>query len=64
MVEYCLGRMIGFEQAAQVTDTLVEDASGDEGVMTVLQFGTDERIEIALARLAALIATSEEFSFR
>jgi uncharacterized protein (DUF1800 family) len=64
MVEYWLGRMIGYEPAAQVIDTLIDDTSGPAGIMTGLNFGTDQQIENAFARLAALITTTEEFSFR
>ncbi len=64
MVEYWLGRMIGFESAPEVTNALTEDALGPAGVMNDLEFGQKEDIEEAFARMAALIATTEEFSSR
>lgn len=64
MVEYWLGRMIGYEPPSEVINTLIDDASGSAGIMTGLNFGTAKNIEDAFARLAALISTSEQFTFR
>jgi uncharacterized protein (DUF1800 family) len=64
MVEYWLGRMIGYEPSAAVVDTLIDDASSSAGIMTGINFGTAKNVEDAFARLAALISTTEEFSFR
>jgi len=64
MVEYWLQRMIGFEPSAAVMNTLIDDSASNAGIMTGINFGTAENVEHAFARLAALISTSEEFSFR
>lgn len=64
MVEYWLQRMIGFEPSAAVMNTLIDDSASNAGIMTGINFGTAENVENAFARLAALISTSEEFSFR
>lgn len=64
MVEYWLQRMIGFEPSAAVINTLIDDSASGAGIMTGINFGTAENVEHAFARLAALISTSEEFSFR
>ena len=64
VVEYWLGRMIGYEPSAEVTNTLIEDASGFQGVITALDSGSEEDIEYTFTRLAGLITTTEESSFR
>lgn len=64
IVEYWLGRMIGYEPPPEVVNTLIDDASGSAGVMTGLNFGTAKNVEDAFARLAALISTTEQFTFR
>ena len=64
MVEYWLGRMIGFEPSAAVVNTLIDDASSLAGIMTSLNFGSAKNVEDAFMRLASLISTTEEFSFR
>lgn len=63
-VEYWLGRMVRFEPDGDIVTTLTEDASGSAGIMTALNFGTAENVENAYRRLAALIATTEAFSYR
>ncbi|MEQ8734646.1 MAG: DUF1800 domain-containing protein [Rhodospirillaceae bacterium] len=64
MVEFWLGRMIGYEPSEQVVNTLIDDAIGPAGIMTGLNWGAAADIESSFARLAALISTTEEFSFR
>lgn len=64
IVEYWLGRMIGYEPPSEIVNTLIDDASGSAGVTTGLNFGTAKNIEDAFARLASLISTTEQFTFR
>lgn len=64
VVEYWIGRMIGYEPSAEVTNALIDDATGAQGVITALNFGDAEDIEYTFTRLVGLIATSEEFSYR
>ncbi len=63
-VEYWIGRMIGYEPEGDIVTALADDASGSAGVLTALNFGSATDLENAYARLAALISTSEAFSFR
>jgi hypothetical protein len=58
------GRIIGFEPSAAVVNTLIDDASRLAGIMTSRNSGTAKNVEDAVMRLASLISTTEEFSFR
>ncbi len=64
VVEYWLGRMIGYEPSAKVTNALIDDATGFQGVIMAIDFGDEEDIEYTFTRLVGHIATSEEFSYR
>ena len=66
IVEYWVERLVGYELSAETTDALLTDASTSfDGVMEALNNKNDpERIESALGRLTAMIAATEEFSYR
>jgi len=64
IVEYWVGRMVGYQLNAAAMNSLVADQAGANGVPAAVRTSTASRIETAHRRLVSLIATSEEFSLR
>ena len=69
LVEYWVGRLVGFALAAPTMTALVADQGGSQGVLAAVRAGMTTtaqiaRIETALRRLVSMIATTEEFSYR
>ncbi len=64
VVEYWVGRMVGYSLPPASMDALVKDVSTSPGVMAAYASQGAMNIENALRRLALLIATSPEFAMR
>ncbi len=65
VVEYWVGRMLGFEPNAAVMNALIVDQAGPYGVPFQRNIPNNaENIELVYRRLVSLIATSEEFAYR
>jgi uncharacterized protein (DUF1800 family) len=64
IVEYWVGRMVGYSLPRTSMDALVKDVMTPPGVMAAYASGGITNIENALRRLALLIATSPEFAMR
>jgi hypothetical protein len=64
IVEYWVGRMVGYSLPPASMDALVKDVSTSPGVMAAYASQGITNIENALRRLALLIATSPEFAMR
>jgi uncharacterized protein (DUF1800 family) len=62
LVEYWVGRMIGYETPAM--SALAADQTGPQGTITAAQGNNRQRIETALRRLVALITTTRDFVYR
>ena len=64
VVEYWVGRMVGYSLPPASMDALVKDVSTSPGVMAAYASQGAMNIENARRRLALLIATSPEFAMR
>lgn len=64
IVEYWVGRMVGYRLPQASMDALVKDVTTSPGVMAAYASQGITNIENALRRLALLIATSPEFAMR
>ena len=64
VVEYWVGRMIGYQLSGNGMNALVSDQAGTSGVPIMVRSGNATRIEQAHRRLVSLIATTEEFTLR
>ncbi len=64
IVEYWVGRMVGYTLPQASMDALLKDVMTSPGVMAAYASGGITNIENALRRLALLIATSPEFAMR
>ena len=64
VVEYWVGRMVGFELGNGGMNALVADQAGGSGVPAMARTNNANRIEQAHRRLVSLIATTEEFTLR
>jgi len=64
IVEYWVGRMIGYSLPPAAMNALVRDVNTSPGVMAAYASKGVMNIENALRRLALLIATSPEFAIR
>jgi len=64
IVEYWVGRMVGYTLRPDAMDALVADVMGPIGVLAAYRSHGITNIENALRRLAVLIATSPEFTVR
>ncbi len=64
IVEYWVGRMVGYSLPQASMDALVKDVMTSPGVMAAYASQGITNIENALRRLALLIATSPEFAMR
>lgn len=64
IVEYWVGRMVGYSLPQASMDALVKDVMTSPGVMAAYASQGITNIENALRRLALLIATSPEFAVR
>ena len=65
VVEYWVGRMIGYEPSAAVMDTLIADQAGPYGVPYQRSLPNNStNVELVYRRLVSLIAAAEEFALR
>jgi uncharacterized protein (DUF1800 family) len=64
IVEYWVGRMVGYQLNQGAMDRLVLDQAGSSGIPAAVRTNNVSRIETAHRRLVSLIAASEEFSLR
>ena len=62
VVEYWMGRMIGYDTPA--IPGLITDQAGANGVLAALKTKNVKKIEAAFRRLVALITTTREFVYR
>ena len=64
LVDYWVGRLVGYQLSAAAMNTLVIDQAGAVGVLNALKTNNAATIESAYRRLVSLIATTEEFTLR
>jgi uncharacterized protein (DUF1800 family) len=64
VVDYWVGRMVGYRLPDSAMNTLVSDQATVNGVPAALKTNSVSRIENAYRRLAGLIAATEEFTLR
>jgi uncharacterized protein (DUF1800 family) len=64
IVDYWVGRLVGYELRPEGMQALLDDMYAPFGVMAAYESGGILNIENALRRLAVLIATSPEFAVR
>lgn len=69
LVEYWVGRMVGYTLASTTMNALINDQGGNQGVLAAVRNGMTTatqiaRVETALRRLVSMIATTEEFAYR
>ena len=64
IVEYWVGRMVGYQLNQNAMNGLIADQSGNNGIPAAVRTNNATTIENAHRRLVSLIATSEEFTLR
>ncbi len=64
IVEYWVGRMVGYQLSPNAMNSLITDQAGSNGVPAAVKSNNASRVETAHRRLISLIATSEEFALR
>ena len=64
IVEYWVGRMVGYQLSTEAMQALVADQAGSSGVPAAVRLNRATNIENAHRRLVSLIATTEEFTLR
>ncbi len=64
IADYWIGRMIGFQPESSTYNALVSYIAGAGGIMGALKANKAGQIEIGFRKLVALIAATEEFTYR
>jgi uncharacterized protein (DUF1800 family) len=64
IVEYWVGRMVGYQLNQSAMNSLIIDQAGANGIPAAVRTNNTTTIDNAHRRLVSLIATSEEFTLR
>ena len=64
VVEYWVGRMIGYQLPGTVMNVLISDQAGSNGIIGARSSTSPAAVETALRRLVSLISTTEQFTMR